>query len=734
MRFLFLLLFTFTVATAFPQSPKEEELELLSALSKAKEDTAKVNILNELSLCAKNISVDKSTEYAYKAIELAQKSDFKKGLALAYLRCANSFYYKYEFDSALVYAYKNLELNKVLGDLLAQGKAEINIGLFYHNKSEYMKAIEHYSNGLKISEQIKDNKRVADVYHNIGAVYYDQGNFEKALDNYYASLRQSEKIKDSSRIFKTLGNIGGVYNQQNKNENAAKFFAQAYSLAKDIGDARGVATTAQRLGSILSESGYVDSAMVMLNEAIAIYDEMDDVLGVIMVKNRFGILYENQYLNNNSLESLAMAEKEFTEALELNQKLIDDVRELIVSYQGLGEVKLYRGELNAAIKYLSHVRDKSKELDFLIYLSTAYEYLIKAYKQKGDFVNAFNTYEIYKSLEDSLKKDQNVELLTQMSMQHEFDKQQEIQQLEYEQKRKRDRMIRGFILSVLVIVVIFSIQVLRSYQRKKKDNILLEKQKNKIEKQNEEIKASIHYAQRIQRAIVPSEEKAQHLLKDYFLLWKPRDIVSGDFWWVGEKDGYVIATAADCTGHGVPGAFMSMLGVSFLNEIVNQQHIVQSDEILNHLREKVKETLGQTGEANTNKDGMDMGLMVIDFNNMKVQFSGAYNPLFLYRKGELMETKATRNPIAVHIKEKPFEQTVIDIQKGDTLYVFSDGFPDQFGGDKEKKYSTKRFKEYLGSIQKHPMETQKVMLDLEIEKWMENTSQVDDIIILGIKI
>jgi len=275
--------------------------------------------------------------------------------------------------------------------------------------------------------------------------------------------------------------------------------------------------------------------------------------------------------------------------------------------------------------------------------------------------------------------------------------------------------------------------------RKQKEDIeqkneLLEKQKAEILGQKEEITASIHYAQRIQKAIVPTETEAARLLNDYFLLWKPRDIVSGDYWWLGEKDGYVIATAADCTGHGVPGAFMSMLGVSFLNEIVKQQGITNSNEILNHMREKVKITLGQTGEANTSKDGMDMALLVLDFKNMKAEFSGAYNPLYLYRNGELLEIKANRNPIAVYIKEQPFTKNNIELQKGDTLYMFSDGYPDQFGGEKEKKYSTKRFKQLLLGIQDKSMEEQKAILNKEIEEWRGCINQIDDIIVLGIRV
>ncbi|MFA6401673.1 MAG: SpoIIE family protein phosphatase [Salinivirgaceae bacterium] len=266
-------------------------------------------------------------------------------------------------------------------------------------------------------------------------------------------------------------------------------------------------------------------------------------------------------------------------------------------------------------------------------------------------------------------------------------------------------------------------------------NEVLKEQKEEITKQKDQITSSIVYAKRIQRAIVPSEEVAFDLLKNYFLLWRPRDIVSGDFWWLGEKDGLVIVAAADCTGHGVPGAFMSMLGISFLNEIINQQKQTQSHEILNRLRTKVKTTLGQTGKDGEAKDGMDIALLVIDFNKLNLQFSGAYNPLYLVRNGELEIIKADKNPIGIYIKEKEtFTQNLVPLQKGDTLYIFSDGYIDQFGGQHEMKYTSNRFRDFLLTIQDKTMAEQKELLNSNIDEWRGPIEQIDDIIVLGIRI
>ena len=301
-------------------------------------------------------------------------------------------------------------------------------------------------------------------------------------------------------------------------------------------------------------------------------------------------------------------------------------------------------------------------------------------------------------------------------------------------------------------------------------------QKEKIEHIHEEITDSIHYAERIQRAILPAEEHVNKAVPEHFILFKPKDIVSGDYYWATVLDnknknkknliGKLVITAADCTGHGVPGAFMSMLGVSFLNEIVNEKQVDQSHHILNMMRENVIASLQQTGAEGEQKDGMDMALMVIDFENNKVQFSGANNPLYIVRKKSLpelnvltadtvvrinetedseyimYEIKGDKMPIAIHVLMDDFRLNEIELISGDALYVFSDGYADQFGGKKGKKFKYKPFKRIFLENQDKSMQEQKEILDNEVEAWkafinpVTNTKfeQIDDIVIIGVKI
>lgn len=267
---------------------------------------------------------------------------------------------------------------------------------------------------------------------------------------------------------------------------------------------------------------------------------------------------------------------------------------------------------------------------------------------------------------------------------------------------------------------------------RQKDEIL---DKNlEIEKKNNDITASIRYAQRIQTAVLPNKQSSQKL--EYFIFFKPRDIVSGDFYWIYhfEAQNVVIAAAVDCTGHGVPGAFMSMLGVAFLNEIASDPAIQHTDEILNVLRDFVIRSLNQTGKEGESKDGMDIAIVRIDLKSGMLEFSGANNPLFLIRENELLEYKPDKMPIGIHVrKDLPFTRHEIQLQENDVLYLFSDGFADQFGGEDKRKYMKKQLKEFLLTIHQDPINQQLESIEGESSRWMGDLEQIDDQLIIGFR-
>jgi serine phosphatase RsbU (regulator of sigma subunit) len=289
------------------------------------------------------------------------------------------------------------------------------------------------------------------------------------------------------------------------------------------------------------------------------------------------------------------------------------------------------------------------------------------------------------------------------------------------------------ILSLLFLIVRF-----REGQLQKENKILEQKVKERtaeIEAQKEEITSSIEYASRIQRAMLPETNHFKSFFSDHFIIYKPRDIVSGDFFWIGEDEKHIFFSVADCTGHGVPGAFMSALGISTLNEIITNNDDLKANTVLSLLRAKIKNSLHQTGKEGEAADGMDIAFCVLHKDRSKLEFSGAYNPLFIFQGDEFKEYKADRMPIGIYYGEKDsFTNYEISLKKGDTIYIFSDGLADQFGGPDEVKFKIANLKKLLSGIHNKPMAEQGIIIEGEFEKWRGSFEQVDDVTIIGVKI
>jgi len=318
---------------------------------------------------------------------------------------------------------------------------------------------------------------------------------------------------------------------------------------------------------------------------------------------------------------------------------------------------------------------------------------------------------------------------------------------------EKQKLILYFVILALILVSFLGYYIYRGYKIKKEANIKLEEknrtislQKDEIEKQRDlataqrdqiayqkkHITDSIMYAKRIQTALIPSLELFSDKL-EHFVLYKPLAIVSGDFYWVSSRGNLQIIIAADCTGHGVPGAFMSMLGVSMLNEIVNGKNIVMPDQIIEELRTGIIKALKQVAEEESIKDGMDIAVCVVDFDKNILYYSGANNPLYLIRGGELIHYRADKMPVAIHYKMVPFTLQQIELQKGDAFYIFSDGYADQFGGPKQKKFMSMQLKETLISMAGKPMLEQGEKLNEIFEEWRGESSQVDDVTLIGVR-
>ncbi len=318
---------------------------------------------------------------------------------------------------------------------------------------------------------------------------------------------------------------------------------------------------------------------------------------------------------------------------------------------------------------------------------------------------------------------------------------------------EKQKLVLYFVLLALLLVSFLGYYIYRGYKIKKEANIKLEEknrtislQKDEIEKQRDlaaaqrdqigyqkrHIEDSIMYAKRIQTALIPSLELFSDKL-EHFVLYKPLAIVSGDFYWVSSQSNPQVIISADCTGHGVPGAFMSMLGVTLLNEIVNGKHIIEPDQIIDNLRQGIIKSLKQVAAEESIKDGMDIAVCVVDFDKNILWYAGANNPLYLIRKGELIHYRADKMPVAIHYKMEPFTLNKIELQKGDVFYIFSDGYADQFGGPKQKKFMSNQLRETLIAMDGKPMLQQGERLNEIFEEWRGDGPQIDDVTIIGVR-
>ena len=428
------------------------------------------------------------------------------------------------------------------------------------------------------------------------------------------------------------------------------------------------------------------------------------------------------------------------------EKVVTQQQKEVIQSQA-EQIKFQEARLDSLDREINLKQENIRQKE-LILTNQVKEISIQKYLFEKQVEEVDQQAKVLKMLETGIKQ-KEVEIQKQTA-QIENQKGQIISQLEEIEKQK---LITYFVAVALMLVTGLGYFVYLNYRNKKKANEVLEErnrlitlQKEEIQKQKEvaenqrdqiayqkkHITDSIHYALRIQRAILPSLELFTDEI-EHFVLYKPRDIVSGDFYWVNKINNVWIIIAADCTGHGVPGALMSMLGVSFLNEIVNNKHINKPDLILNALRENIIHALKQMESKNEVKDGMDISVCAFDNNTGKLEWAGAENPLFLVQKGELTQIKGDKMPVAIHDVMEPFTLHSFKLNKGDTFYIFSDGYIDQFGGPNQKKFLSKNLKQVILSIQDKTMYEQGGALDKVFEEWKKDVEQVDDITIIGLR-
>jgi len=692
---------------------------LKNILEETADDSTRISTLLVLSRIYMSRNLTESVDYATRALELARKIGNLELQRNALATLGGARYYQGNYEMARDIWLEDIELLRQMEKIYADDSIKRNnirndmalllnnVGVIYKNAGEYEKAIEYYQENLRIQEEIGHTLNMARSRANIGNVYFYFGlDYDKALEYYNTSLELFRQYVE-------------------------KYSADGEEEAVMTGQA-GMANIYLNIGMVYKERKNMGMAIDNYRKALRIFREIDDKTGIANTQNQMGLVY----LEGGSYENALTASMN---ALNLYRE-IGNRKEVAATLKNVGTIYYRWGRYEQALDYFNQSLKINQELNLKKEVYDVYKDISDTYATMGNFKKALENYRKYNALKDSSIREDNIKQIAELETKYEterIERENELlntKNILQETELKRQRILIYSLAGIFLIILTSSFLLFRAYRAIKHANILLEeqnieikRQRDQIFQQKQEIMDSIQYASRIQNALLPPESLLNQLA-DHFILYKPRDIVSGDYYWMTQKDGKTVILAADCTGHGVPGAFMSMLGISFMNEIVNKSDMTQPNMILNKLRENVVHSLHQTGEEGETQDGMDLSLCVINNNKTKLQYSGAYNPLFMIRDNELIEYKGDKMPIGIY-KEKTgsFTNHEIDIREGDTFYMFSDGYIDQFGGPKAKKFMARKFKDLLLAIFPKPMTEQKEILEKTLEDWK---GEIDQMIII----
>lgn len=697
---------------ALPQNRIIDSLQIL--IKKSKADTNTVIQSNKLCLEYRNIGLyDTALYYGNNALRLAQQLNFKKGIAASYH----------------------------------------SIGNVYSRQDNYASALDFYLKGLKIAEEIEDKSRISNILAHTGVVYFKKGDYPKALDHYLKALKIFEEAKDKKKSAVMLGNIGNIYQSENDYPKALDYHFRALKMAEEVGDKTGIAGNLTNIGNVFAVQTNCSKALEHYLKALKMVEELKD-------KNTIALLLGNIGYAYNCQQNYPQALDYHLKALKMREEI--GAKDLIGSTLGqIGSLYTVTGKFKDGEQYLKKsiaINESIGMLDNLmgseLDLSQLYDTIAQLALINKQYTAAAENYRLsilhYKkaiTLKDTIFSQENKKQLVRKEMNYEFDKKEATTKAKHDKEiavaeanKKKQKFILILVSCVLILVFLFAGFIFRSLRITNKQKNIIELQKNQVSKQKEKIIDSITYAQHIQQSILMEESEIQNYLGECFIYYQPKDIVSGDFYWCSKIDNKIIIAAIDCTGHGVPGAFMSMIGNTLLNQIVNEKHITVPSEILYHLNIGIYEVLNQKRSGSMKGDGMDIALCSIDYENRKIQYAGAHNPLFVLINNEIQVFEADKQSIGSGPRIKPinpldirFKSHSIQISKGMCIYLFTDGYRDQFAGIGKEKFGTKRFKNLIINNQQLPMSEQKEVFASEHKNWKGEISQTDDILILGIK-
>ncbi len=709
----------FAIILCFISSALFSQLDSITQVYKnTKSDTTKAKILVYFSEYYGKINVDTVKYFVTKAIEICDKN----------------------IPNANAIDKKNFKLFKAT--------ALLNFAFYYSKKGIFDSSMYYYNNSLNLYKEIDNQKMYAQALRELGYVYSCKGDNVKALDYYYKSLKLQEKINDIDGITITRNNIATINFSLGEYDKALKEFLMCVTLQQKINNLENTALYLSNIGYVYAVKLDSAKAMEYYRQSLAIRQKINDKSGIYILYNNIGLLHSKY---NNYSEALKYTLLSLETAIELGA-----TEDISLLENNIGNHYKKLNNWPKAFEYINRGYEHAKQVNKAQNLYVCLTNMVDISEKMGKYKEALKFQVMAHNLKDSLNNESLKKESYKKELDFDYSKKKAIDSLQIvankkitEAKFKQEKTQRYALYGGVFTLICVAIFIFNRLQVSKKQNFIIENQKLEVELKNEEITHqkdlveekqkeiidSINYAKRIQQAVLTGEDVWNKISKDHFILFKPKDIVSGDFYWAyNTPNGRSIFALADCTGHGVPGGFMSMLGNSFLNEIVIENKLFKADEILNKLRSKIIMALEQKG-GEQQKDGMDMTLCVWNKLENTLEFSAANNPLWIVRDENFIEYKADKMPIGTYLEEdKPFTATLIQLQKGDMIYLSTDGFADQFGGPKGKKLKYKTMIELLVKNSHQDMITQKQLLEESLVNWQGIHHQVDDVSVIGIKV
>ena len=726
---------------------------LNNALSKSKIDTSKINIINMLAFEYKNINPDTSIIIAQKAIILSQTIGYELGLAEANLCVGQGDLILGKNEDALLALAKSKMLFEKL--LISNKKNTYRIkknlantlntiGNVHISSAEYELALKYQKESLHIRQIIHDKSGVASSFNNIALIYSKLGQYSESLKNHFASLKIKEVLQNKKGMAISYNNIGLIYKEQKNNTQALEYLKKSLSLSKEIGLSNLLATSYLNIGVIYISEKKFDDALINLNESYKISIQEDNKEDI---SNAIGNIASAFYEQKKYDEAL----KNVTEAIKIKTEIGDNLG--VASFLNLtGQIYEKKGDIKNAIVYGEKSLNLSKELKAVEQIKESSSTLYSSYKKQGNYKKAFETQTLFFTTRDSILSENNQRELVKQELEYNFEKQSLADSLNYanqkklaaienEVKFKSEKNKRYTLYAGLVILVIFSIFIFNRFRITKKQKNIIEEQSHKLElthhqleEKTKEIKDSILYSKEIQNTFLKSPTNSENYFKDTILLYKPKDIVSGDFYWYKEIGDELFVVVGDCTGHGVPGAIISVLAIQSLEKtIINIKNHDELHILNDYMKNEFNSYYNVGGHVSI---GLDYSIICINKELKKIYLSGSGASILVKNNSnELNNHKfdsiniggnapSIYEPLTVSYNFK-------DIQ---SVFMYTDGIIDQKGEASGKKFGTKNLKELIQQLNTTDSATAINIIETQINNWIGQANQIDDITLLGIQI